>query len=196
MTRPAPPGPDAVLYSDPNCPFCYATEERLHAIAAGDRVVWRGVQHAPRLPVPMLHSDRPGGEDLADEVRSIRQLAPEVPIEVPAGKPNTAVAITWAAAALAAHPVAGRAFVREMYRAVWTRSVDLSDRAELAVLAEAAGLPDLDVGADAKRTAGGWQAAWQDTGLPGVPQLVRRDGRVVYGLADATVLRDFLDGRP
>ncbi|MGE4426507.1 MAG: hypothetical protein AB7G37_08665, partial [Solirubrobacteraceae bacterium] len=92
-----------------------------------------------------------------------------------------------------ADPVAGSVFVLELYRALWTRSADLSEPRTLTSVADAAGLPELDVGEDAERTAAGWQSAWQDTGLPGVPQLIRRDGRIVYGLAETAVLREFLE---
>ncbi|CAB4922308.1 unannotated protein [freshwater metagenome] len=201
--RPGPATPDGagrvprvVLYSDPNCPFCFATEERLDRLGALHDVEWRGVQHAPGLPVPMVPTARPGGEDLAGEVAAIRRLAPEVAIKTPPGKPGTAEAIRWGAAALMADPRAGRTFVRDLYRALWTVGADLSDPAVLRGLADRAGLDALHPGPDAANTTAAWQAAWHDTGLPGVPQLVRDDGQVVYGLADASVLRAFLAGTP
>ncbi len=186
------PGFAALVYSDPNCPFCYATEERLHAIGAAELVEWRGVPHAPDLPVPMVRDEPRGGVDLTREVAVVRRRAPDVPIEVPAGKPSTRLAIEWAAAALTADPAAGRAFVRRLYRAVWTAGADLSDPSVLTTLADSSGLPGLGPGLDARQTATDWRIAWQATGLPGVPQLVRRDGQIVYGLADTAVLRDFL----
>ena len=184
----------AVLYSDPNCPFCYAMEERVHALGLADRVQWRGAQHAPHLPAPMLSSSHPAGEDLEGEVRAIRALAPEVEITVPPGKPSTALAIRWGAAALDRDPVAGRAFVHELYRAVWIRGADLSDPLVLAGLAAASGLPGLDPGPEAERTAAAWQEAWHDTGRPGVPQLISEDGQLRNGLADLAVIEDFLGG--
>jgi len=185
---------NVVAYTDPNCPFCFATEERLHALGVAERVEWRGVEHAPGLPVPMVRTDRPGGEDLGAEVEAIRQLAPEVPIAVPPGKPSTALVIAWAAAALAEDPVAGRAFVLGTYRALWTRGDDLSDPSVLEGLAVAHGLPGRPPGPAAAETAAGWRADWRATGLPGVPVLLREDGRVVYGLADAARLRAFVAG--
>ena len=41
----------ATLYSDPNCPFCYAIGERLLTLSVERQVEWRGVQHAPHLYV-------------------------------------------------------------------------------------------------------------------------------------------------
>ncbi|WP_026909495.1 DsbA family oxidoreductase [Patulibacter minatonensis] len=191
MSSGTPTPQSAVVFSDPNCPFCWATEERLHALGLAGHVRWLGVQHAPELPVPMVATGRPGGEDLAGEVASIRSLAPELPIVVPPGKPNTALAIRWGAAALEADPVAGRAFVFDVYRALWTAGADLSDPAILADLAARHGFGELTPDAQAATTDGWWRA-WQRTGRPGVPQLIRRDGQIVYGLAEESVLRAFL----
>jgi predicted DsbA family dithiol-disulfide isomerase len=44
--------PDFVLYSDFNCPFCYAFGERIMALGMVHRIDWRGVQHAPTFPLP------------------------------------------------------------------------------------------------------------------------------------------------
>jgi predicted DsbA family dithiol-disulfide isomerase len=182
----------ARLFTDPNCPFCHATEERLLAAGVAGRVEWHGVQHAPELPVPMV----PMGAELAAEVEAIRQLAPEVAIDVPAGKPNTRSAIEHAAAALARDPERGRTFVRSLYRAFWTDSADLSDPAVLADLADAAGLPGLTVDGAARRMAVEWDAEWRGTGLAGVPALVRDDGRVLYGLQAEADLKRFLEPVP
>lgn len=182
----------AVLYSDPNCPFCYATEERLHALGLEDRVQWCGVQHAPHLPVPMVETARPGGEDLAGEVAVIRARAPDVAIRVPPGKPNTAPAIAHGAAALALDPARGRQFVRLLYASLWQRGADLSDPGVLGILAAEAGLPGLEPDARAESRAAGWERAWQRTGGAGVPLMVREDGRGLYGLVAAEELAAFL----
>jgi len=186
----------AVVFSDPNCPFCYAIEERLHALGLDDRVQWCGVQHAPHLPVPMAPADRVLAEELPDEVRAVRARAPEVDIAVPPGKPNTELAIHYGAAALRTHPAAGRRFVRSMYRAFWTDGRDLSDPAVLAALADDAGLGGLRPDAVDVAVADGWQQTWQHTGLAGVPLIMRADGKILFGLVDRDELRDFLVSTP
>ena len=85
------------LYSDFNCPFCYAMHERLHALGVMDRISWQGVQHAPHLPVPMAGWAGHLAAELKQEVQMVRRLAPELPIAVPPGKPNTGRAIAAAA---------------------------------------------------------------------------------------------------
>ncbi|MEZ5078909.1 MAG: DsbA family protein [Solirubrobacterales bacterium] len=180
-----------IVYSDPNCPFCYATEERLHRLDLADAVQWRGVEHAPDLPVPMqrgtAHATALGGE-----VEAIRARAPEVEIAVPAAKPNTAAAIRLGGAALRRDRAAGRRFVRSLYRGFWVEGLDISEQAVLERLAVAAGLPDLLVGDEDASLTADWRRQWLETGLTGVPLLVRPDGRSVYGLVSEDELRAFL----
>ena len=38
---------DFIVYADFNCPFCYALNERLHAMNIEQRVEFRTIQHAP-----------------------------------------------------------------------------------------------------------------------------------------------------
>jgi predicted DsbA family dithiol-disulfide isomerase len=182
----------ALAFSDPHCPFCYATEERLHGLGVEDRVQWCGVQHAPRLPVPMAPADRVLGPELAAEVPAIRAGAPELHVELPRGKPNTALAIRYGAAALRTAPEAGRRFVRSLYRAFWVHGRDLSDSRVLDRLADEAGLPELRPDDRAVATTLEWERTWRRTGLSGVPVLVRDDGRVLYGLVESDELHAFL----
>lgn len=184
--------PRAVVFSDPNCPFCYATEERLHATGLDERVAWRGVQHASELPVPMEEAAGMLRLELPSEVAAIRRLAPDVAIEAPPGKPNTRSAIEHAAAALRRDPARGRGFVRSLYRAFWLDGTDLSDPAALAALAEQAGLPDLHADDGAAEVCDDWQTQWRRTGLGGVPLIIRDDGGVLYGLQTEPALRAFV----
>lgn len=131
----------AVFFSDPNCPFCYATGERLHSLKLDDLVQWRGVQHAPHLPTPMKRAEGALAREPPNEVRAIQRRTPEVPISVPAGKPNTQLAITYAVAALQHDVKRGRAFIRSIYRAFWQRGADISTTAVLAKLATDCGAP-------------------------------------------------------
>jgi predicted DsbA family dithiol-disulfide isomerase len=182
----------AIAYSDPNCPYCYATEERLHLLGLADRVAWRGVQHAPHLPAPMGDAEPQLRAELSVEVAAVRRLAPEIEITLPRGKPNTAPAIGRAAAALRVDPAAGRRLVRALYRAFWIDGADLSDEQVLAQLTASAGLEQVTEQATDAATVQGWQTEWEWTGLGGVPLLLRADRRPLYGLVPAAELEAFL----
>lgn len=187
---------NAIAYSDPNCPYCYATEERLHGLGLADRVEWRGVQHAPWLPVPTAGAGPRLAAELRAEVDAIRRLAPEIGISQPTAKPNTAAAIRFAAAAMRTDAKLGRQLVRDLYRGFWIEGLDLADRGVLASLATAAGLPPIADDPRDTATTHAWQAEWEQTGLAGVPLLIRDDGEVLYGLVAASELNAFMSGRP
>lgn len=184
-----------VLYSDFNCPFCYAIHERLHASGSMELVEWRGVQHAPHLPIPMARwHDRMLGE-LRHEVALVGRLAPDLPITVPEGKPNTGPAIQVAASVLAKDPARGSEFVRRLYRLFWLDGLDISD---VGVLREAL----LEEGLDPQpflehhrvevQSLTEWDDCWRQTGQSGVPLLERADGTLLMGLAPETELKQFL----
>lgn len=181
--------PGLVLYSDFNCPFCYATHERLERLGLHGRVEWRGVEHAPELPVPMRCFEGAPAAELEREVEAIRLRAGEVPIAVPPGKPNTGPAIRLAAAAMERSPERGEALVLALYRRFWRHGEDISDPAVLERIGGEAGLPPL---ADEAEPARSWQREWWRLGLGGVPLLVRPDGRHLYGLVEAAALQAFL----
>ena len=67
------------LYSDFNCPFCYAMHERLHEMNLLALCEWRGVQHASHLPRPMKPWQGSLGAELRHEVAVVqrwRQVCP------------------------------------------------------------------------------------------------------------------------
>lgn len=187
------------LYSDFNCPFCYAMHERLHSFGVMDRISWQGVQHAPHLPVPMAGWAGHLAAELKQEVQMVRRLAPELPIAVPPGKPNTGRAIAAAARALHMDPLRGGEFVRSLYRSFWVDGQDLSDETVLQREAERQGFASAQiVGTEATTVDAilrAWNDQWAEADHQGVPLLQRPDGTLLVGLMPADVLEEFLSGK-
>lgn len=187
--------PTVVVYSDFNCPFCYALNERLLPLGVADSLSWRGVQHAPHLQTPMVTWAGLLGAELRYEVETVHRLAPCLPISVPPGKPNTTRAIRAVARALDLDPQRAHAFKDELYRAFWRDGADISDAGILDTLAAGVGLPDglcadLNAPVVMARTAQ-WQEEWERSRSYAVPVLVRDDGEVLVGLVDAVQLAAF-----
>lgn len=186
------------LYSDFNCPFCYALHERLHELDVMDRIEWRGVQHAPHLPVPMVTWGGHLGVELKQEVEMVRRLAPELPITVPMGKPNTGLAIAAAARALHLDRSRGSMFVRALYRRFWCDGHDLSDREVLRKEALRQGFTAeelVEAGATpVDRLLKTWGDQWEEAEHQGVPLLQRQDGRLLVGLVSIETLNTFVAG--
>ena len=183
------------LYSDFNCPFCYAMHERLHTYGVMERVEWRGVQHAPHLPIPMARWNGQLLEELRHEVAMVGRLAPMIPISVPPGKPNTNPAIQLAARVLARDVVQGRELVRRLYWLFWREGRDISDVGVLHELLDSLGLDSqgaIEKDEATARLLAGWDHLWRSTGQAGVPLLERRDGTLLVGLAGESDLDRFL----
>ena len=180
------------LFTDLNCPFCYATEQRLEQLGLGEKIAWRGVEHEPVLPVPMALDDPEIAAELVEEVDSVRGRAPEVAIAVPPGKANTAAGLLATAAALRIDAVRGAHYRQAVYRAFWRDGRDVSDPAVLEALARDHGLPALRTRPEDAVTVASWRLEWERSPLRGVPLLVRDDGETVYGLKDAETLERFV----
>ena len=172
-------GPMFELFSDFNCPFCYALHERLYDLNLIDRCDWRGVQHAPHLPSPMKPWQGSLGAELRHEVAVVQRLAPELPITLPPGKPNTKPAIERAIALLGLNRANGMEFIRRTYRAFWCEGRDISDR---KVLGDLAGDSMEEASNDSsRRIAQEWEIAWHATGQAGVPLIVSPGGNLLVG---------------
>lgn len=183
-----------ILYSDFNCPFCYAMHERLHEMNMLARCEWRGVQHASHLPRPMKPWQGSMGAELRHEVSVVQRLAPGLPIALPPGKPNTRPAIEQAVALLRRDPSHMMTFVRETYRAFWCEGKDISDTEVLKQLVEQAGssAESLEtIESEDRQKAQAWETAWHVTGQAGVPLIVSPDNYLLVGCVPVDDIRRF-----
>jgi predicted DsbA family dithiol-disulfide isomerase len=183
---------DCILYSDFNCPFCYAFGERTIALGFANRIAWRGVQHAPHLPIPMAQAGPAFASELAREVQFVQRLAPEISIALPRGKPNTGPAIQAVSAAMNVDPHKAHRLATSLYRTFWQHGADISTQSVIRNLAQQADLPDLSITPEAVKMASAWHDAWLDRGVGSVPDLVRQDGESITGLVDLDTLRRFV----
>jgi len=181
-----------VLYSDFNCPFCYALGERIIALGFADRVAWRGVQHAPHLPLPMAQAGPTFASELAREVQFVQRLSPEVSIALPHGKPNTGPAIRAVAAAMNLDPLKAHRLATSLYRMFWQHGADISNPSVIRHLADQADLPNLPIAPKVIGTVSAWHETWLKRGVGSVPDLIRQDGESITGLVDLDTLRRFI----
>ncbi|MFO0701881.1 MAG: DsbA family protein [Nitrospira sp.] len=183
-----------VLYSDFNCPFCYALHERLQEMGLLEQCDWRGVQHAPHLPKPMRPWQGSLGAELKHEVAVVQRLAPNLSIVLPSGKPNTLPAIEFAVAILQKDRPEGMKFVHRIYQAFWCDGQDISDPEVLQRLAGEECVADF--GGQNQVVAQKWETAWHATGQNGVPLLVAPDGDLLVGCVPADHIRQFFATLP
>jgi predicted DsbA family dithiol-disulfide isomerase len=178
-----------ILYSDFNCPFCYALHERLHDMDLLGRCEWRGVQHAAHLPRPMKPWQGSLGAELRHEVAVVQRLAPGLAIALPPGKPNTKPAIEQAVQWLRQDRSQGMKYVRQVYRAFWCDGRDISDPSVLAQLVIEHQADKVDE--ESCRVAWEWETAWHETGQAGVPLIVSSAGDLLVGCVPVEEIRRF-----
>jgi predicted DsbA family dithiol-disulfide isomerase len=185
----------AVLYSDFNCPFCYALHERLDRLQCWEQVQWKGVPHAPFLSVPMARWSGGSLSELDNEVAIVQRLAPEIVIAAPHGKPNTKPAISAVACVTVCYPKQAHRLIQSFYRALWRDGLDLSSSVVIEDLIGRIGLPVQQLCREAAGMAGSleaWENDWKATGHSSVPLLERHDQAILVGLVKEADLRSFM----
>ncbi len=161
-----------LIYLDFSCPYSYAMSERLRGLE--NRLEWRFVEHAPDAAVPMA-----GGAD-PRELDEVRQAAPEVELNRPAGLPNSGLA----SRVFAALPPDRRIdFLHGVYRALWVEGRDISSPELIDQLA----------GGHVEPRTTDWQREWEALRI-GVPAIIRKDGERCMGIVSAKDAQRFLRG--
>lgn len=115
----------------------------------------------------------------------VQRLAPDLPINLPPGKPNTKRAIALAASQLQHDRKEALHVVRAMYRAFWHEGKDLSN----PLVLDEFGIVD---GTDLDQLTKDWRENWQATGHAGVPLLVAPDGQMLVGFVPPDGIRQFM----
>jgi predicted DsbA family dithiol-disulfide isomerase len=181
------------LYADLNCPFCYAQNERLHDLRSQAMVQWRGVRHAPAIPIPPATPSPAEQQELDHEVARVREREPLLSIVTPVIRPNSELATFLIAAATRVDPERAVLLRTLLYRALWLRSQDISNARVLASLQEAAGLPQLAVTPKDRELADSWQSEWEGGPFDRrIPSLQSPAGAVLLGLSERRRVQVFL----
>ncbi|MCP4431477.1 MAG: diguanylate cyclase [Gammaproteobacteria bacterium] len=170
-----------VVYSDFNCPFSYALNERIIALGLDERVSYRDIQHAPQIS-----SSQTGVEALSElsaEVAEVRRRAPSTPINIPMFRPNSGPASSLVYRVSRDDPAQGRRLRRDIFRALWVDGEDISNQEYLAFLVQELNIdvpPETasDIGELAK-----WQFAWDSNQEfeHVIPILISANGETVVG---------------
>ena len=178
-----------VYFADLNCPFCYALDERIHALGLTGVAVWQGVEH---LTTPEQWQTE-SSERLEEEVKRVRRRAPELVIRVPPRRPASGPA-TLVLAELGLNDVAaGSQLRRALYRALWVDGRDISSHSVIAELCHTAGMSVRRPSPLARALVERWQKAWEEGGFDrSIPVLVAPGGARSIGLEESRRVAAFL----
>ncbi|MDG2303746.1 MAG: DsbA family protein [Candidatus Binatia bacterium] len=190
----ASPSQNIVFYGDLNCPFCFAEYERLVRLGHAETVEWRGVEHAPRLPLSWEESTDADLAELDEEVRRVQVSAPEILIRNPRGRPNSRLAIATLAAIERVNSTAALAARVGLYRALWQEGRDISRPEVIREICEAVGLPGVDAAGEGRRRAKVWTIEWTHGPFDRrIPVLTGETQERLLGLAGPEQLARFLE---
>ena len=170
-----------VVYSDFNCPFSYALNERIIALGLEERVSWRDVQHEPQISSKKIGFSQLSR--LSGEVAEVGRRAPSTDINIPMFRPNSGAALSLVQRVSRKNPVQGRQLRNALFRALWVEGKDISNQQVLDSLIQKLAIkvpPEttLDIENRAK-----WQACWADNQAfeHKVPVIVSVNGETVIG---------------
>jgi len=142
------------VYADFNCPFCYALNERLHAMNLEHRVEFRTIQHAPSITSSQVSFEVLS--ELTTEVAELRRRVPSIEINVPLFRPSSAAASALVNVVGKNDPSQARQLRLRIFRALWIHGQDISKSEVLAGL-----LDELDIKQPEEMPADNELDAWQ-----------------------------------
>jgi diguanylate cyclase (GGDEF)-like protein len=181
-----------IVYADFNCPFCYALDERLHALGLGERVDYRCVRHTPSAS-----SDQTGLEvliELTREVAEVRRRSPSIEIAVPVFRPGTAPASAVYDLVSKKYPSRACNLRRLIFRALWVEGRDISRPEILQFLLDELGIDESTKDIEASDDLSSWQKQW-DSGSEfecKLPIVISEQGEKVIGFPLEPELDAFL----
>lgn len=183
-----------VFYGDLNCPFCFAEQERLVHLGNADKVEWRGVEHAPGLPLRWEETTETERVELDQEVGRARERAPEISIRNPGTRPNSRLAIATLAAIDPEDTATSLTARVGLYRALWQDGRDISKHEVIRDVWDSLGLPEVDALLEGRRRAKIWTVEWTYGPFDRrIPVLASKADERLLGLAAPAELSRFLE---
>lgn len=181
-----------IVYADFNCPFCYALNERLHAMGLGECVDFRSVQHAPSAS-----SKNAGLEvltELTREVAEVRRRAPSVEIAVPLFRPGSAPASAVLDLVSKKYPTKASPLRSRIFQCLWVDGLDISDPEILQFMLDGLGIDESVKDIQASDDMSAWQEQWDSDSEfeRSLPIVISEQGEKVVGFPLEPELDAFL----
>ncbi|WP_426416337.1 diguanylate cyclase domain-containing protein [Aestuariirhabdus sp. LZHN29] len=149
------------FYSDFNCPFCYALNERLISMGDTQRIQWRGIEHEASATSAVVTPDEKN--QILNEVAVVRKRASEITVHAPPFRPNTRLVNQVAYHLREQDPKLASQFRTRVYRALWIDGKDISNPDFLKSLTAEVGLefPSAELLKQFPAELLEWQKEWE-----------------------------------
>lgn len=181
-----------IVYADFNCPFCYALNERLHAMGLGECVDFRSVQHAPSAS--SKHAGLEVLTELTREVAEVRRRAPSVEIAVPLFRPGSAPASAVLDLVSKKYPTKASPLRSRIFQCLWVDGLDISDPEILQFMLDGLGIDESVKDIQASDDMSAWQEQWDSDSEfeRSLPIVISEQGEKVVGFPLEPELDAFL----
>ena len=191
VTSPIPPpflSSRILVFSDFNCPYCYALNEWITDIGATTRVRWVGIEHRPDLPVSGQNAAK-DSQLLDVEVSDVMSRDPALKLNKPRVWVNSQPALLVQNAIEDDAPELAPALRRLLFQSYWREECSLSDEnaIEHTLLELELELPDREPDYLGELTD------WWRTHLDRIPVMIAPTRIAHLGLQDKASVRRFLN---
>lgn len=182
-----------IAYGDLNCPFCFVLHRRLADLGVSDAVEWRLVQHEPDLPLQPGRATEQQLAALRQEVASLAQRAPDVPVQLPAERPSSGPGTRAVAEVGLVDAAAGRRLMERLFFELWQHRQDIASEAVVRRIAREVGVTALPRTLQGELLVRSWQEGWIAGDYQRIPVLVSPYDSVFLGLNTLPRLRTFME---
>ena len=180
-----------IVYSDFNCPFCFVLNEWLMRLGHEDRIEWTGVEHDSGLIAGREATDQEQ-EELAREVATVSQRAPDLVINRPPFRPSSRASLAAMVYVRGSAPESAHVFRTRTFRALWHEGRDISSAAVLGQLLGEVGLGHPDSLEEYCRQVDQTTEQWRKAEYNRIPVVVSPAETTRLGLGDLESLEVFL----
>lgn len=152
---------DYHAYSDLNCPFCFALNERFHNLSIDQsKIEWRGIQHEP--DADSISTPATDVALIKNEVSMLRKRAPEISLITPPFRPNTKLPTSIIIQLQKMNMDQAIAFRTLVFRAYWRDGADISNRSILTELAKRLDITIPPIDDQTLEMMDLWQGQWEN----------------------------------
>lgn len=179
------------VYSDFNCPFCFAQSQRIRQLALQQKIQWCFIEHAHNLNSTI--SSQSDLQNLSNEFDLVRQRAPEILVNKPEFCVNTRLAILSYISISLSHPQLCMNYLTAIYQAYWQLGKDISDKVVLRRILQGLGVDEFDFNSKAESIQNQWQQEWLKGGFDErIPVMSSAKDRLLLGLQHIDNIDNFV----
>lgn len=179
------------LYSDLNCPFCFAMHERIEKLKLTENVEYCLVEHAPGFNSQAMTESQ--AALLTHEFNLISQRAKDIVVKFPGRIVNSQLALQSQISLELIDVEKGTQYRHLLYKAYWQQGKDISDPQILHEILVSLGERGLTITDEGRKKSKLNQQQWELGAFERrIPVMESPSGQVMLGLQNNDSIKDFV----